>query len=304
MERGRDGSRRDSPFRCDQNHGAKGLLRLSRRTSRVIDNELLEIGDGVYWNNDMMVAQLRRVLEVAERLYPYARLLFRFDNAPNHRKLPEDAPNVQKMNRHPGGKQPCMRATTWLGEEQELVFEDGQPKGIERILEERGIDTTGFTMNHADPNKNFRKVLAQYEDFQSPRTIIEQVVSEYGTGAHRCLLPKYHCELNPIEMLWSASKDIARKLCSYDLAGLRKVVPSAITATCLKTIKRFSGKCRRYEAAYRAGIPSLEVANQVRLTSHRRVRAFNSYLPSGTEMGSLLLHCVCARQKRLSRAQL
>lgn len=261
-----------------KSHG-KGIMVSGYMTELdgLIDYELLEIGDGVYWHSELMVKQLRRVLAKAEKMYPYARLIFRFDNAPSHRKMPDDALNVQKMNRNPGGRQPAMRPTTWNGEVQELVFEDGEPKGIERILAERGIDTRGFTMKHSDPEKNFRQVLEMFPDFKDEKTLLERIVTEHGEGCHRAIFyPKFHAELSPIELLWSAGKGFARKNCAYNIAGLRKIVPQALAVTCIETIKRFFGKCRRYEASYRAGMSSLEAANAVRLTSHRRAPSYRA----------------------------
>ena len=45
-----------------------------------------------------------------------------------------------------------------------------------------------------------------------------------------CLfLPKFHCELNWIERYWGAAKKYARNHCSYTLAGLRTIIPLALS---------------------------------------------------------------------------
>src|ERR1700748_3036362 len=47
-------------------------------------------------------------------------------------------------------------------------------------------------------------VLAHQEDFRSERPQIQVIIKEAG---HVCLfLPQFHCELNPIEMLWGYAK--------------------------------------------------------------------------------------------------
>ena len=46
------------------------------------------------------------------------------------------------MNVGPGGKQPKMRDTVWGGAVQRLVDDDGVPKGMRIVLQERGVDTT------------------------------------------------------------------------------------------------------------------------------------------------------------------
>lgn len=48
------------------------------------------------------------------------------------------------MNVGVGGKQPILRDTVWNGEIQHLVLEDGRPKGMKMVLQERGIDTSGM----------------------------------------------------------------------------------------------------------------------------------------------------------------
>ena len=45
-----------------------------------------------------------------------------------------------------------------------------------------------------------------------------------------CLfLPKFHCELNWIERYWGAANKYARNHCSYTLAGLRAIIPLALS---------------------------------------------------------------------------
>jgi len=47
-------------------------------------------------------------------------------------------------------------------------------------------------------------VLAHQEDFRSERPLIQVIIEDAG---HVCLfLPRFHCELNPIEMLWGYAK--------------------------------------------------------------------------------------------------
>ena len=47
-------------------------------------------------------------------------------------------------------------------------------------------------------------VLALQEDFQSERPLIQTIIEKAG---HVCLfLPRFHCELNAIEMLWGYAK--------------------------------------------------------------------------------------------------
>lgn len=72
------------------------------------------------------------------------RIVFLIDNAPSHLKKAENALNAKEMNKKPGGAQPVMRDTFWIDDdgkrhEQKLVDDDGVPKGLKRVLQERGI---------------------------------------------------------------------------------------------------------------------------------------------------------------------
>lgn len=49
-----------------------------------------------------------------------------------------------------------------------------------------------------------RKMLANQHDFKEEKPLIQSIIEDAG---HRCwFLPKFHCELNPIEMYWGWMK--------------------------------------------------------------------------------------------------
>lgn len=77
-------------------------------------------------------------------VHPNAQGLVLFDNASSHKKLPDDALNVDKMNVHSEGMQPAMRSSTWEGHTQTMVCPDSKPKGRKAFLEERGVNTKGM----------------------------------------------------------------------------------------------------------------------------------------------------------------
>ena len=88
-----------------------------------------------YFNNDHLLQQVKHTIDIFERVHPNAQGLFLFDNAPSHKKIADDALNVDKMNVHPGGMQPKMRSTTWEGRTQTMAYRDGTPKGMKAVLE-------------------------------------------------------------------------------------------------------------------------------------------------------------------------
>ena len=47
-------------------------------------------------------------MNIFERVHPEATAIFMFDNAPSHKRIADNALNVEKINVGPGGKQPKM----------------------------------------------------------------------------------------------------------------------------------------------------------------------------------------------------
>lgn len=118
---------------------------------------LLEHQTDGYFNNDMLLSQVRRALTIFGRKYQEAQGIFIFDHAPSHMKKSEDALNAERMNVKDGGKQPMMKDTVWNGRVQRMVTPQGVQKGMKTVLEERGVDTHGM---NAD---KLRELLRQYE---------------------------------------------------------------------------------------------------------------------------------------------
>ena len=60
-----------------------------------------------------------------------------FDQSSCHRAYADDALNVQRMNVRPGGTQSEMRDIKLERRVQRMVVENGMPKGMKMVLEER-----------------------------------------------------------------------------------------------------------------------------------------------------------------------
>ena len=102
------------------------------------------------------------------------------------------------MNLKPGGKQPKMHDTIWNGKVQKMVFADGTPKGLKQILIERGINITKMKLD------KMRALNGTHPDFRDEQP---EIVKFLGMNGFGCIfLPKFHCELNPIEKCWSQAK--------------------------------------------------------------------------------------------------
>jgi hypothetical protein len=252
-----------------------GILTSWDGTKRAV--AFLEYGQGEWWNSQKMVAHLEEVIKLAEEVFPWAQFVFRFDHSSNHTAMAEDALNAKRMNKNPGGKQPKMRRSKYVRGDQEhiqfMVDNKGKPKGLQKVLEERGLIENNSKLSKED----MVKLMEAQPDFRAQTTILHDVVKKAG---HICrFYPKFHCELSPIEMFWNRQKNFVRRHCGYNIKTLRWTTRLGLEAVCCEEVRRFFGLCRRYEAAYRMQqeaqklipIPALVRVTGHSYKSHRKV---------------------------------
>lgn len=254
--------------------------------------ELLECGesrDG-YWESKKFLLQVQAAAEIAEIKYPREQydILWLFDNAPSHRKMADDALNVNNINMKPGGQKPVLRDTQFTDaagvvHPQKMYIVDGKgkkiPKGTKMVLEERGISTAGMNA------KRQCEVLAEQPDFQEEVTMLEDLLRKRGHMVK--FTPKFHCELQPIELYWAQAKRKARESCNYSIVSLRKCIEPALDSVSLSTIRKCYRKMRDYMRAYSEGkTAGVEVESAVKLyRSHRRPVQSDSLEPVPSTSG-------------------
>ena len=244
-------------------------------TIRKHARQLLEYGESKegYWTSEKFLIQLKEAVKIAEAKYPKEdgwRIVWIFDHSSCHAAMPDDALDVSKMNVNPGGKQRVMRDGWWGGKPQKMNYSLGIPKGMRVILEERGVNTRGM---NAD---KMREVLGRHPDFKNEKSSIERFLEE-EKGHIVYMLPKFHCELNPIERVWAQSKRYTKAYCKYSIVSLRKLIIPALETVTLENIQNYFRKVRHYMFAYLEGLPGgneLEklVKNYKKIIkSHRRI---------------------------------
>ena len=186
------------------------------------------------------------------------------------------------MNLNPGGseKKPKMQDTIFDGKIQTMNFPDGKPKGIKLILEERGLwpkeglrltcNNKNIEANTSYPNCCARHKLGAQPDFVAQIPLIQEIIEAHG---HKVMFyPKYHYELNYIEMYWGAAKRYARENCNYTWKGLEKTVPLALDSVSLNSIRKFERKSARYMDCYRKGLNMKQAEYAVKkYKSHRKI---------------------------------
>ena len=80
--------------------------------------------------------------------------------------------------------------------------EDGDG-GWETKRHENGVGGRGINTKRVNAD-DMRVVVTNHEDFQTEKTIIEHYLVNRGHLVY--FIPKFHCELNPIERVWGQAK--------------------------------------------------------------------------------------------------
>jgi len=195
-----------------------GRLVLQDKDGNVVDEARKVIYPGSngdpWWDTEQLLAQVKHAIQVFKKAHPNCIALFIFDQSSAHASLGPDALRSSEMNKSDGGKQRKQRDTVipdsnpfpeHRGKVQRMTLPDGTPKGLERVLTERGFDVRRMRAKCAPvcPWENtdccMMRLLSKQDDFVHQESMLETLIKKSG---HECLfLPKFHCELNPIEMV-------------------------------------------------------------------------------------------------------
>jgi hypothetical protein len=106
-----------------------------------------------------------------------------------------------------------------------MTTASGEAKGLKQVLEERGFNISKLKAKCSpvcpfeSQNCCLARLLSQQEDFANQPSMLETLIK--GAG-HECIfLPKFHCELNPIEMVSNNLLGLI-KFCSlhYSVLGM------------------------------------------------------------------------------------
>ncbi|EUC56568.1 DDE family endonuclease, partial [Rhizoctonia solani AG-3 Rhs1AP] len=140
-----------------------------------------------------------------------------------------------------------------------------------RSLEDTGLDDDMPPQCQARSSTCcMRRCLSLQQDFLDEKPRIQVLIERAG---HRCIfLPKFHCELNPIEMYWGYSKRLFREQSDGTITTARKLVVDCLNAASVQTIRHFWRKSWRYMDAYMNGLTGMQAEFAVKkFKSHRRI---------------------------------
>ncbi|CAM9869622.1 unnamed protein product, partial [Choristocarpus tenellus] len=69
--------------------------------------------------------------------------------------------------------------------------------------------------------------IGNHQNFKVVKPSLEILVE--SLGGYCLMVPKYRCELNPIEMVWGRTKQYVRGHCDYTLPGMRANIPVSVS---------------------------------------------------------------------------
>ena len=97
---------------------------------------------------------------------------------------------------------------------------------------------------------NIRTILFNHDDFLNEKTEVEHYIENRG---FRCFfLPKFHCELNPIERVWGQSKQYGQAYSNFILQKLRATLDPALDSASVDVIRKYYRKTREWRAIRQA----------------------------------------------------
>ena len=103
-------------------------------------------------------------------------------------------------------------------------------------------------------------------DFKYEKTKLENLLANHGYRG--IFIPKFHCELNPIERVWAQGKKYMCAHCIYSFKGVENTIVPTLDSVTLNSIRRFFRKMRDYMDAYKEGLTAVrEIYKEVQITS-------------------------------------
>ncbi len=174
----------------------------------------LGMGTNTWWDHTQLLVQVDKAIEIFEEAHPNCVALFVFNQSSAHASLRHDALRAFEMNKSNGGGQRQQKDTIipmnnlcpeFYGKAQKMTTENGEAKGLQQTLEEPGFNVWGMQAKcrpvcpFESESCCMAQLLSKQDNFQFQDSLLEHKVKAKG---HICMfLPKFHCGLNPIEMV-------------------------------------------------------------------------------------------------------
>ncbi|KAF8593220.1 hypothetical protein BDV93DRAFT_516735 [Ceratobasidium sp. AG-I] len=249
-------------------HGADG----THDCDQYICQGRLEAGERLRW--------LREAIQFVQKWFPHQTHVFVYDNAPCHTKRPPWSISARHMPKKPsanftfpsvdlqGRKIQVQMEPGKLsnGVVQPFYYPDNHPKypgmfkGMAQILRERNLphianklaECPSFKCEEGVTDCCCRRTLFCQPDFAARDSTLEEVARTLGSKI--IFLPKYHCELNPIEQCWGLAKQKYQEMPpSSKEADLRSNMLNAVYSVPVLSNRKFAARSQRFIDSYASG---------------------------------------------------
>ncbi|ETW78373.1 hypothetical protein HETIRDRAFT_421108 [Heterobasidion irregulare TC 32-1] len=222
--------------------------------------------DGYFTNSDIL-EHATKAMNILKDHFPYDKHILIFDNVTTHLKRPDNALSAQKMPKFPSKSiGPSNFGVLWnkLDANGKLVY------GVDgKVIKEKvwmappvTVFSDGEHPDHAaGVFKGMVRILEEhrYHDIQELRAECPRFKCSndtscccYPCGFRIIFLPKFHCELSPIEQYWGHTKCIYRDFPpSSKEADLEQNVKKALAPVSIQSIRCAT---HRFMDAYQKGL--------------------------------------------------
>ncbi|KIK82077.1 hypothetical protein PAXRUDRAFT_77717, partial [Paxillus rubicundulus Ve08.2h10] len=96
------------------------------------------------------------------------------------------------------------------------------------------------------------QLLSQQDDFINQVSVLETFINKAG---HLCIfLPKFHCELNPIEMYWGWCKYQYHEVSKPNFVAAKQAAVEILDSCPVEVLRRFINRSFRFMSAYHLGL--------------------------------------------------
>jgi hypothetical protein len=180
-----------------------GCLVLHDAQGNIVDEARKIIHPGsngdTWWDTEQLLVQVKHAIEVLKKAHPNCVALFISDQSSAHASLGPNALKAFEMNKSDGGKQRIQHDTVipesntvaeHQGKAQKMTLPDGRPKGLERVLTERGLDVCNMRAKCApvcpfeNTNCCMARLLSKQDDFINQESMLESLIKQAG---HECV---------------------------------------------------------------------------------------------------------------------
>ena len=238
-------------------------------------------------------AHVQRLLRKHTEAFPAAMPVILFDNSSCHGKLPQDGLDVSKFVlagfavrkgtlvrcrdtsfRCPDTGQ--MRRQSLMISRPVADDEQGSSSSVSTALEwgtkplRQVLQERGEAGLEACSAAELRERLAQWPDFKTQPTALEEIVA--AAGGRAIMLPKFHCELNSIEMAWHYSKRLVREAQPKNVEEACTCLRRVLHGITVHQARRWRRHTARYWRAYADGLTGPAALSRVQAESRVRKR--------------------------------